>query len=188
MATFLKSKNPAISKPSERRRIFFTKIHADLVFSGVYLVFEVFQDIWHSNKEILVHAGMLPYLVPLKPQNMQIGISLWSRSDLVLELTIPWTFWAGSFLSRFSGVRKRVVSKRVVLADVLRYQKSQRGYIRILPVPKTGTRAHADQKPEREYIRQDRPFTKALSSFTGMHLVLESFRQKWRTPVFALFA
>ena len=33
-------------------------------FSGVYLVFEVFQDTWRSNKEILVHTGMLPCLVP----------------------------------------------------------------------------------------------------------------------------
>ena len=27
-----------------------------------------------------------------------------SRSVLVLELTIPWTFWAGSVLSRFACV------------------------------------------------------------------------------------
>ena len=43
---------------------------------------------------------------------------------LVLEQTIPWTFWAGSFLSRF----------------------------------------------------------------TGVHLVLENFRQEWGISVFALFA
>ena len=47
---------------------------------------------------------MLLCLVPECPRFMQIGISFRSRSDLVLELTIPWTFWAGSFLSRFTGV------------------------------------------------------------------------------------
>ena len=33
-------------------------------FSGVYLIFEVFQDIWHSNTEIRVYTGMLPCLFP----------------------------------------------------------------------------------------------------------------------------
>ena len=34
-------------------------------FSGVYLAFAVFQDIWHSNKDTsIVYAGMLRYLVP----------------------------------------------------------------------------------------------------------------------------
>ena len=55
-----------------------------------------------------------------------------------------------------SGVRKRVV-----LADVSRYQKPERGYIRMFPgtknrnegtcgcspVPKTGTRAHSPKPP-----------------------------------------
>ena len=54
-------------------------------FPGVHLVFEVFQDIWHRNKEILVYIGMLPCLVPWWPQFMQIGISFWSRFDLVLD-------------------------------------------------------------------------------------------------------
>ena len=69
-------------------------------FSGVYLVFEVFQDTWHSHKEILVHTGTLPCLVPCTlpclapwwPQIMQIV----SCSDLVLisfwMLAIPCTF------------------------------------------------------------------------------------------------
>ena len=73
-------------------------------FSGVYLVFEVLQDIWHCNQEIIVYTEMLPCLVPSWPQIMQICISFPSRPDLVLELTIPWTFWAGSYLSRFAGV------------------------------------------------------------------------------------
>ena len=38
---------------------------------------------------------------------------------------------------------KRVVSKRVVLAHVPRYQKPERGYMRMLPGTKTGTRAHS---------------------------------------------
>ena len=33
----------------------------------------------------------------------------------------------------FSGVRKRMVSKRVVLADVPRYQEPERGYFRMFP-------------------------------------------------------
>ena len=68
-----------------------------------------------------------------------------------------------------TGVRKRVVSKRVVWADVPRYQKPERGYIRMFPgtknwnegtfgcspVPKTGTR----------YIRHNRPVTKPSFCF-----------------------
>ena len=54
-------------------------------FSGVYLGFEVFQDAWRSNKEILVYPGMLPCLVPSWSQIMQIRISFRSRSDLVLD-------------------------------------------------------------------------------------------------------
>ena len=67
-------------RPYERRRKFVTKIHADLVFSGVYLVFEVLRDIWHLNKKNLVYTGMLPCLVPSWPQIMQIRISFRSRS------------------------------------------------------------------------------------------------------------
>ena len=48
-------------------------------------MFEVFQDVWHSNKEILVRPGMLPCLVPPWPQIMQNCISDRSRSDLVLD-------------------------------------------------------------------------------------------------------
>ena len=47
----------------------------------------------------------------------------------------------------FSGVRKRVVSKRVVLADVPQYQNPERGSMQY-------------QKPERGHIRQNRPFAK----------------------------
>ena len=58
-------------------------------FSGVYLVFEVFQDTWRSNGEILVHTGMLP-----------------CHSDLVLisfwMLTMPWICYPISFYGRVS--------------------------------------------------------------------------------------
>ena len=53
--------------------------------SSIYLVFEVFPDTWRSNKDILVHLGMLPCLLPWWPRNMQISISFQSRSDLVLD-------------------------------------------------------------------------------------------------------
>ena len=55
----------------------------------MYLVsrFEVFQDIWRSNKEIVVYAEVLPCLVTSWPQIMQIriGATKRSRSDLVLD-------------------------------------------------------------------------------------------------------
>ena len=35
----------------EQQRKFITKIHANLVFWAMYLVFEVFQDIWHIDME-----------------------------------------------------------------------------------------------------------------------------------------
>ena len=38
----------------------------------MYLIAEVFQDIYHSNKEILVFTEMLPCLVPSRPQIMRI--------------------------------------------------------------------------------------------------------------------
>ena len=64
----------------------------------------------------------------------------------------------------FLGVRKRVVSKRVVLADVPGYQKKNEGTFRCSPDTKNRTEKNSDvpqyQKPERGYIRQDRPFTK----------------------------
>ena len=74
-----------------------------LFFSGVYLDFKVFQDIWYSNKEkILVYTGALPCLVPSWPQNMQIRISFRSRSDLVVDADQ----FLGLFrnLSRFTSV------------------------------------------------------------------------------------
>ena len=73
-------------------------------FSGVYLVFEVFQDTSHSNKEILVYTGMLPPVLCLN------GLKLYkfvSRSDLVLisfwMLTIPWTKLLGIQEGQFQG-------------------------------------------------------------------------------------
>ena len=47
----------------ERRRKFITKIYADLLFRRVSH-FEMFQDAWRSNNEILVYTGMLRCLVP----------------------------------------------------------------------------------------------------------------------------
>ena len=47
-----------------------------------------------------MYPGMLPYLVPHGLKLCQLV----SRSDLILELTIHQTFWAGSFLSRFTSV------------------------------------------------------------------------------------
>ena len=43
-------------------------------------IFAVFQDTWHSNKEILAYAGVLPRLVPWWPQICKFV----SHSDLVL--------------------------------------------------------------------------------------------------------
>ena len=40
-------------------------------------------------------------------------------SDLILEPTIPWTFWAGSFLSRFTGAFNRVSDKSGALLFAL---------------------------------------------------------------------
>ena len=53
-------------------------------FSGVYLVFEVFQDTWRSNKQNPSVYWNAACLVPSWPQIMQIRISFRSRSDLVL--------------------------------------------------------------------------------------------------------
>ena len=53
---------------------------------------------------------------------------------LVANPLLPTPFrnlWKGG--AQKSGVRKRVVSKRVVLADVPRHQKPERGYIRMFP-------------------------------------------------------
>ena len=47
----------------------------------------------------------------------------------------------------FSGVRKRVVSKRVVLANVPRHQQPEREYIRMFPGTKTERRY-----PENPYL------------------------------------
>ena len=59
-------------------------------FSGVCLVYEVFQGIWHSNKENPSASWNAALSCPLMPSKL---CKLVSRSDLVLELTIPWTFW-----------------------------------------------------------------------------------------------
>ena len=70
-----------------------------------------------------------------------------------------------------SGVRKRVVSKRVVLADFPRYQKPERRYIRMFAGTKTRTKVHADvpwyQQPEQGYIRKP-PFYETALLFQGV--------------------
>ena len=99
-----------------------------------------------------------------------------------------------SMRTNFLGVRKRVVSKRVVLADVPRHQKPERGprvhsdvpryqkprneaTFGCSPVSKTGTKVHSDvprhQKPEQRYIRQNHPFTKPPFCFLSNFCVLQ---------------
>ena len=54
-------------------------------FSGTYLVFQIFQDTWRSNKENpSVHWGA-NLSSPLLDSNYAIRISFRSRSDLVLD-------------------------------------------------------------------------------------------------------
>ena len=68
-----------------------------------------------------------------------------------------------SLFRRFSGVDKRVASKRVVLADVPRHQKLERGYIRMFPRNEyRNLRSHVppERKPGRGHVRQNHPFTK----------------------------
>ena len=87
--------------------------------------------------------------------------------SLATSRTVPEYCWlarlvSGMAPSQGSVVRRRVVSKRVVLADFPRhqkpgtrvhpdvpwYQKPQRGYIRMFPgTKKTGTRAHSPKLP-----------------------------------------
>ena len=64
-------------------------------------------------------------------------------------------------------VPKSVVFQRVVLADVPRERKRERGYIRMFPRNAnllTGTRVRSldppERKPERGHVRQNHPFTK----------------------------
>ena len=67
---------------------FATHIHANLVLSGVHVVFEVFQDTWHSNKEnpsVYWHATLsCPSMASNSANVYLFAISLWM-------LTIPWT-------------------------------------------------------------------------------------------------
>ena len=62
----------------------------------------------------------------------------------------------------FVGGSQKVVSRRVVLADVPRYQKPERGYIRMFPGANTRNEGTFGcslvSKPERGYIRQKPPF------------------------------
>ena len=83
----------------ERRRKFVTQIHADLVFQVCISFLRCLGTPVAPIRKILVHTGMPACLVPSWPEIMQICISFRPRSDLVLELTIPWTFWAVNFLS-----------------------------------------------------------------------------------------
>ena len=92
--------------------------------------------------------------------------------------------------SHLFGVRKRVVSKRVDLADVPRYPKPERGYMRMIPgkirnegtcgcspVPKSGTRAHFAKKP---------PFCKTALLFLLESLMLLATSSKSLLPLSSL--
>ena len=69
-----------------------------------------------------------------------------------------------------SGVRKRVVSKRVVLADVSPERKPERGYVRqnhpfgvdkrVVSKRVVSADVPQERKPERGHVRQNHPFTK----------------------------
>ena len=91
-------------------------------FSGVYLVFEVFQDILHSNKDnpnacwnatlscpLTASNYASLYLVPILECYPVLSLNSLKLASLYL---VPISFWmprefqgnAGSFLSRFTGV------------------------------------------------------------------------------------
>ena len=89
-----------------RRRICITKIHANLVFRMCISFLKCFRTSGTPTTKILVHPGMPPCLAcPLMASNFAnwylVLISLRSRFW-------SWPFsghlWAGSFLSRFTGV------------------------------------------------------------------------------------
>ena len=71
-------------------------------FSGVHLVFEVFQMPVAPTRKMLVYTGMLPCLVPSWPQIMQIRISFRSRSNLALDADNALDFSPISFYRRVS--------------------------------------------------------------------------------------
>ena len=89
------------SSTYERRRKFVTQIHADLVFQTCISFLRCFRTPVAPIRTILVYPGMLPCLVPSRPQIMQIRISFRSRSDLVLDAEHSLDF---CILSRFAGV------------------------------------------------------------------------------------
>ena len=90
-----------IKSYEQRRRKFITNIHADLVFQACILFLRCFGTPGAPIREILVHTGMLPCLVPQWPQIMQIRISFRSRSDPVLDADHFLGFFT---LSHFTGV------------------------------------------------------------------------------------
>ena len=73
---------------------------------------------------------------------------------------LVWWSWIPFLMS---GVRRRVVSKRVVLADVPGAQKPERGYKNQCSWTRKPERGY--KKTERGHIRQKRPFTKPPSCF-----------------------
>ena len=130
-------------------------------FSGMYLVFEVFQGIWHSNKKnpcLYWHATLS---CPFMCSNL---CTLVSRSDLVLELTIPWTFglvvpisfcWRASRFKRASDESGALLFLPFFLAPVTRAhfalrrladrQADRNTYKQCQPIsPKRGSNASTD--------------------------------------------
>ena len=108
-----------------------------------------------------------------------VPTSFCRRATLTFQIrTVPYI--QGSTLQ--SGVDKRVVSKRVVLADVPPERKPERGHVRqnhpftkppfYLPMTLFGVDKRVvskrvvsadvppERKPERGYVRQNHPFTK----------------------------
>ena len=72
------------------------------------------------------------------------------------------------------GVHKRVVSKRVVLEDVPRHQKPERGYIRMFP----GTKNWNEGKFAKTALLRNRPLKAFVSSRKGS---IEPSKRFYRT-------
>ena len=80
--------------------LYYQKIHTNLVFSAVYLVFV--RTPGAPIRIILVYTVMLPCLAPSWPQIVQIRISFRSHSDLVLGADHASDLYPISFCRRLS--------------------------------------------------------------------------------------